>query len=893
MEVIDINSYVDDTMSKWIESQVTSGRSFPDKRDGLKTSTRAILEVTESLSKGGSERVKMTSVLAGVAKIKDGSDENHQKVLYRMSVSEYPLIQTVNSESNSFAYTIDMMTGFESKARYMDVNLTPLGRYLFKYKNYFKNSYSQVNSSTPIIDYIRTPLPITLLIPHINLADGISNSAPNLALSEAVDAMIVHLEKDKQTTTQDLADHITGFGISNDNMYLYSNQSIHDLIELGIAKGTELVKLDFFKNEYLVRELPYKTFGKSIHKDLIKKDAMGKKGNPRGFLTHVLESCVLEGSKEALIAASFKLYAGSTLEDMKAELYKKSDLRKTIVYRNIVNDFDNADKNNGGVLTVMSVRDVLDYYYHEGIELKTLEIKEDIKNLEAKFGDALFLEKVTKPIVASIISDVTTMTNKRYLGQLYLNGARDIFKNYINGEVDLRKEHTHIRQTVEDWTQRLKEQHASLPEDDTRTLFDLIDEELPEKWEEYEVRKVFTEQFLVLYKLDKRDEAIEVIRGFQEQIATAKARLDFENIKQELIAELREVKKRFGKTAPNNYIARPYQERETMKEFKKNALKEMKRIPADLPVNVLISHDGYVKLSFSVHDTLPNLWKVYQATILDKLVVVNREGNSHNFQLSTLSSEPTKLFDKDYAVLVTVRSGDFLLGNKMVLVTNRGRVTCINDNALKFTTKQVKTSLTENETFVYARYIDESDIEEGKVVVMKEEDSSYKGIFLADLAVKNSLAEMYSMYAGGYTTSSINTVAILPHNTFQFRLWTDRGWNEKDINKLRCRNVSNPIVPKESLEGYFVQGKTFSWNNDTPVYDLNTELGDTDFETIQPAFLGDDIREIDEKITFSSLSDFNLIEVDMTPTRKVAQLFTPNEVQYNIILGQYDRGGSQ
>lgn len=894
MQNISLADYANSAIEKWMDNQVSSGRAFPDTRDGLKDVTRAIFQSVAKVSNNTKKSVKMPNVLSQVSDLKEGSEETNMSILYRMAASEYPLFDATNWKLGGKQNTLNVITGSESKARYISISLTPLGEYLLTYLPYFDKSYDiSLSSETARWTHIRTPLPLSLLIPQINLADGVSNSAPGFDLVELVDAFIEHIKKDKQTTTADIAQHLRGPSLDPNTTVLMSPQALHDMIEYGVGKFVQLSNIEVYKKDIVVKGLPFKTFGKTVMKDLEGLQDKANNGDwTRGITTHTIHQILPESSSEAVFTIGYKLMKGSTVADLKEELYRKSKLKSIIVYENIVNDFTSDE---GKVMTVKSVRDVFDYHYDEAITLKRLQLDSKIKELEAKFGDAVFMEKITKPIVAEIVASVITDKQKKVLAKKYLTEGKEVFRQYLEQgeELDLTG-YSHIAHVIPQFQSFLASKAVSLSDEQgvsvEEAFTQVLDEEIPSDWTDNEIRLIFTEQYSVLYKLDEREQALQTIENFKNDLEFLKSRLELDNVKQEIIRELEMLKMQYvGKPKNQKLFALPFQERERMKEYRKIALKEMKSIPSDLPVNVLISHDGYAKLSFSLSDSLPNLKMVIQATMADNLVVVNRNNDSFKVSINSLTMTPQKLINFEDALFVVPQDHNYLMESTYILVTNKGRISRVSEKAFAFKQKEIKVGIAEDEFIVFARRIPQFHYDNGDVILMKTLDNKFKGIMLFELAVKNTLVEFYNMFTS-VPTELVHTVDIVPNNTLFLNAWKN-GFENVYANKIRCRNVSKPLdADFKSPDAEFTYGKVLSWGDGNVICDYNGITGEAGFVTLSPPFKQEDISLVDESISFNSLSELALVDVHSTVSRLAKGPFEVSDLQIEILVNKYGGG---
>lgn len=853
---------------RWFDELILKSRAFPLYQDGLKEPTRALLTETARLSKFTKNPVSASTLVRGVTNYKEVGEKNVEKNLYRFTSNNNPLIRITEITGGSNKKGLNMITGGNLGARYVSVALTDLGEYVLRYKDYFEEVPSEMNNGVNKYKAILTPVPLGLLIPQVNLADGLSNDAPNLNILQTLDAMILHLQKDKQTTTAELAEIITGVEIGQNHIVLSSNQGLYDLIERGIMKNAVISPIEFFKNEFVIKGLPFKTFGKTIANELMKAKQLGLKNSPRGFKSFVITGILAEDSKDSIIAVTFDLRRGYRLKDVKEEVYSLTSMNERVVYENICLDLELETSEDGKhrPLTIKSVRQVLDYHYDIGFTLKRREIERLIYELEKERVEKELAEKLTRPIVREVVSRLVPEPNRDNLAKKYLNQLYDIMYNHFFAKTPF-PDYELINELFPKHFNRMAQIMVERAEGGTPSeeiILEVLDEEVPRNFTQDEIQILWDRKYSVLYDLNKRKQALDFLREFQARLDSLNANLnDHELMKAELIGELTMLRNKYKDTNANlstNLFALKDYEREERMQYIEKLQAEYSTMQQEMPVNVLIDSDFNAQLSFSKHANMVGLAKVYECTTKDNLLILVNNGKSYKVPVRSLKTTPVALTEGEEILDVLVDAQGVDVPQVYVFATSRGRVGAVDGTVSYFTTQTFSITLEKDEKIIYSNLLPKNAHSNKIAILVKNTQNLYKQKALGEISVKNRFSNFFALFAGDYSITDANDVIIMDALDSSIPVW-DRGPKKVILENGFKRNVSKGAFMGEG-NYTLVRGKV-PVVNDHIIPSLNTLSNNDCFEDMSDVLFSEVNHISTEKV-----GEFKIEDIRFVPLRK-------------------------
>lgn len=883
MAKINLKDYVVEFRDMWLGALITQGRAFPDYRDGLKDSTRSILTSVARRADFKRTPIKGDILMGDVPAYKEAAEKSISKIIFRMASTENPLINVVSKDSGG-AQGLNRITGNHSRPSYIAFSLSPMGEYAFKYRKYFTTHSSDVDGETQKIDYLKTPLPLSLLIPQVNLSDGFSNKAPNLNVGEVLDAYIEHLSKNKETTTEDLTKHIKGFDLNKGTKILMTNQSLHDLIERGVSKVVALSPIKFHEGEMLIQEFPFRLFGNTIRDQFQKLHRLPP--NKGGFESFQVTGYSAEESDESMITINYTINKGFTIKDVKKEIYKKTFLKENLVYENLCLDFDNERP-----LTIKSVRSVLDYHVDLGIELKQREVKDKLEELEEQKEEAEFLEKLTRQVCVDIIGRIIGLHNRDEMAEKYLNNIHAVIRDLTLGKMKDSEllNYTHIHSVILKTVERLRSLTASKSptrEFDEEIFMEVLDQEIPTPFTQNQLAKLWNKKFEVLYDLNKRKKAIGILTTYSAKLKRYQEMMGLENIKKELIKEIKDLRKHYpnDRTTETMYAVRA-QEREVRREIKRHAVSQIKRMDGKVPVNVLLDKDMVARISINPEEVVPNLHTVFQVTTDDILVVFNRVGQSRKIPVSELTVTGKKIGEKEDVLAVTVSE---INNNFYVFVTNKGRVILCNKYLMAFREKLLDIALAENEFFIYHDFFPMQLYSDKISLILKTEDNLIKKKLLNEIKVKERLSDFFNVFAGNSYTDLVTCAELVPSSGTSFKLWTDEGLQRASYISGFKRNVSFGEKLVFDKSNAITIGDKIPHLNGRIITSLNALANETSFNTLSPILHEINHDELNAKLSFNSVNEIQWAKLMTSSDRREMNLgFIPDEVQTKYLLKRF------
>lgn len=878
---------------RWFDELIIKSRAFPSYKDGLKEPTRAILTSVARLSKYTKAPVKADIVIGQVPFYKEVGTKNVAKNLFRFAHGNNPLIH-ITSVSGGELSGLDVLSGNHAAPRYVSIALTDLGEYVLRYKDFFETTPSEVDPTLLKFRNILTPLPLPLLIPQVNLSDGLSNDAPNLNLLQVIDAMILHIEKDKNTTTEELANIITGYEVGPSHVVLTSNQALYDLIERGVMKGASIAPIEFYKNEFMIKGLPYKTFGATITKELQKAKELGLQGSSRGFKSFLVTGILPEDSEESIITVTFKLRRGFRLKDVREEVYALTSLNERLVYENICLDLDTKPDKNGNIkpLTIMSVRDVLDNHYSIGFYLKRKEIEQEIVLLEKNRIEAELMEKLTKPLIADTVSSLAPSKKRDRLIRKYLNKLNSIVYSMLADNANIpddpemeRFEH-YIKKYVLEFAQQIVEEFGE-PTPENIKIF--VDREVPNNFIEEEFKIIWDRKYSLIYDLNLREKALEVLRDFQASLKALQDKLeDRDEMKKELIIELKTLRAKYMKTNESltvNMFAIKDQEREERMQYLEELQEQYEVMKKEMPVNVLIDNDFNAMLSFSKHAKMENLRCVFECTTADTLIVLVNNGKSYKVPVNTLKTSPVLIAEDEEVLDILLDCSHSKHKQFYLFATSYGRVSAVDGTVSDFKTQSFSISLEKGEKLIYSTLLPYEFFSEKFALIVKNSGNQYKQKLVSEISIKNKFSNFFALFAGNSTITNANDVMIMDALKTSLTVW------DSQPKKILIENGFKRNVSKGAFFGEgnytFLSEKVPTVNNYL-IPSLN-ELTNMDcFEDLSDVLFPELNTMLVDRVGEFTIEDIKFVPLRRSLARIQFQLpFKPTDDQLAILLQIY------
>lgn len=878
---------------RWFDELILKSRAFPSYQDGLKEPTRAILTSVARLSKYTKAPVRADLAINQVPFYKEVGTKNVAKNLFRFAHGNNPLIH-ITSVSGGELSGLDVVTGNHAAPRYVSIALTELGDYVLRYKDFFDTTPSEVDPTLMKFKNILTPVPLPLLIPQVNLSDGLSNDAPNLNILQVIDAMILHIEKDKNTTTEELANIITGYEVGPNHIVLTSNQALYDLIERGVMKGASIAPVEFYKNEFIIKGLPFKTFGATIAKELQKAKELGLKGSPRGFKSCLITGILGEDSEESIITVTFNLRRGYRIKDVKEEVYALTSLNERLVYENICLDLNSRNTENGEIkpLTIMSVRDVLDNHYSIGFELKRREVEQDIMLLEKNRIEAELMEKLTKPLIADTVSALLPSKKRSKTVRKYLNELNSIIFSMLteNSKVPDDPGMERFQYLIEKHAVRFAEQiNEEFGEPTIEDIKQFVDREVPNNFVEEEFKIIFDRKYLLIYDLNIRDKALETLRDFQASMKSLQDKLnDRDAMKNELITELKMLRAKYVKTNDSltaNLFAIKDQEREERMKYLEELQEQYEVMKKEMPVNVLIDNDFNAMLSFSKHAKMENLRCVIECTTADTLIVLVNNGKSYKVPVNTLKTTPVLIADDEEIIDILLDCSTYKIKQFYLFATSYGRVSAVDGTVSDFKTQTFSISLDKGEKIIYSALLPYELFSEKFALIVKNSDNQFKQKLVSEISIKNKFSNFFALFAGNSTITNANDVMIMDALKTSLTVWDSQPKNILIENGFK-RNVSKGAFFGEG-DFTFISEKVPTVN-DCLIPSLN-ELTNMDcFEDLSDVLFPELNTLLEDRVGKFTIEDIKFIPLRRSLARMQFKLpFQPTDDQLAILLQIY------
>lgn len=879
-----VNKFQDD----WLQELIPRSRAFPSFKDGLKESTRAILTEVARQSDFSLKPIPAVNIIDNIPSYKEIGVHNVEKNLFRMASGNTPLIRVV-ANTGSKVQGLNRISGGNSAPRYVSVSLTPVGLYAMQYRDYFKTVQSDTDASNLKYKDILTPFPLSLIIPQANLADGVSNVAPNLSLVEVGNAYIEHLEKDKQTTTEDLVKHISGIELTEGSTVLMSNQSLYDLIERGVCKAVTLAPIEFSKDEFIIKELPYKSFGITIAKQLESLKQDGLAGKKTGFQSFLITSILPEHSKESFISVNFKLKNGYTINDVKNELYTKTRLKERLVYENIALDTDSNKP-----LGIKSVRQILDFHVDLGYELKRLEILRLINELEEKRKEAELMEKLTRSIVSDVVSRLLNNGRRKPLTAKYFESYQDILIDAIvHGKQQDYTEFPLLEELVRLHGPKVRElSKQQFGDDSNEHIEQIIRYEAPNDFTKDEIELIWNTTRGLIYGINKRAKALQILKDFDPALARLQAKLEKDAMREEIIKEIKELLKQYpkGKVSETLYALKP-QEREERKRIKTELANNLTKMKDVMPVNVLIDKDFNAKLSFSKKSSMDNIIQVIEATTEDTLAVICRTSNSYKVKVSELTLTAKPLGNPKDIEFVTIDECKAPVRMMHLFLTNKGRIALGDEMSMYFTNKNLNLSLDADEKVIYFDVLPRNVYSGDFSLLMMTSDNKFKRKPIGELSLKATLSGMFNMFAGPSTCDNIVEGMIKGTTNNVLKYWhpTYHITNDVVLSGGFKRNVSaGDDLP---FNGKFVipQDKIPTAKGQV-IPNLNLFKENESFNSLGDLVIPEDDMMITKSMTPFVESDIVFVKFMRTLSRRSFEMdFIPDNNQLQYLLHLYSK----
>lgn len=878
--MLDLRQFGLEIQTVWFDATIKN-RFFHDYRDGLKDSNRSILTSLARGAKFTKDPVPAVKLISDVqSQYKEGTDRVVEKNLNRFASISYPLIVATSNKNGKVA-GYNRISGKFAAARYINFSLTDLGVYVFKYRKYFDTVKSTVGDIDKFT-HIKTPLPLGLLIPQINIADGISVKVPNLKFSEVVDALVEHIRKNKQTTTEDLAKHITGFETGEDAIILSSNQALYDLIERGVSKCVSIYPVKFYEDMILIKELPYRMTGNAMKgqfNELHKK--LPKDG---GFESFRVKRVRNEMSEEALIVIDIAINRGFTMDDVKREVYAKTYLSENIVYENVCVD---VDKENP--LTIKSVRQILDYHVDLGLELKRLEIQDQIKRLEERKVEADFMEKLTRPVMAKIIGSTAAEPKRNRLIHTYATNVyawmENKARNILFGDEQL--DYGEIKPIIEKFGAELAEKVRKIQNELTleENLKMTLDVEVPTGFTVEEINRIYQREFDILYKLDKRGEALATIQRFLREHEALHLKLKPENLRNELINELEDLSNKYRHLkSSKTFFAKKYQQREERKELKQKLTSHLNKMHGALPFNIVVDKNMVAYRTIDPLGKVANPKYLFEMTSEDHLIVINKEGNSYKIDANDIPFSGKSLGDPENIFHVMIGEYNRVLH---LCVTNKGKVLLVNSNVLNFRDRNLEPSVDADEFVVHYERVPIELYNDKISVLLKTKTNEIKKKLITEFKVKDTFKGFWTLFNGPSRTDDVDSacLALTGMNTLDVWDGTMKTVAYKNDRSFK-RNVSYGEKVYGINHGAVMVYDKIPYVGDTFIPNINQFFGDeTKINVLSPIF-NPEIAPFVPKI--SSPSEIQWCFIQTSRRRKAIKLdFVPDEHQIRYYVNKH------